>query len=76
MHPEARRKVRAAIDALREDPFSGKALHDELAGLWRSPVGRLRIVYKFDDRDLQIVWVDRRETIYADLAARLRRERA
>lgn len=74
MHPEARRKVRAAIDALRDDPFSGKALQDELAGLWTSPVGRLRIVYQFDDTKLEIVWVDRRATIYEDVAARRRRE--
>lgn len=74
LHPEPRRKIWAAIDALRDDPFAGRPLHDDLAGLWRFPVGRLRIVYKFDDKTIEVVWVDRRETIYEDLAARRRQE--
>jgi mRNA-degrading endonuclease RelE of RelBE toxin-antitoxin system len=76
LHPERRRKVRAAIDALREDPSEGKALQRELVGLWRYPLGALRIVYRFDDEMLEIVAVAPRATVYEDLARRLGESRA
>lgn len=60
----------AAIDALREDPQLGKALKRELDGLWRIPVARIRIVYRFDSRTLEVVRIGPRETIYEDLVAR------
>lgn len=65
----------AAIDALRADPQLGKALERELEGLWRMPVARIRIVYRFDGRTLEVVRIGPRETIYEDLAARRRQER-
>ena len=48
-------------------------LREDLGGLWRFPVGRLRIVYRFDAGLLEVISLGRRETIYQDLARRLRR---
>ena len=64
-----------AIQLLRADPLAGLALRDELTGLWRFRVGRLRIVYRFDATTLELILIGRRETIYEDLARRLRRKR-
>jgi mRNA interferase RelE/StbE len=70
LHPEARAHVRAAIDDLRDDPTIGRPLRDELAGLSRYPVGRLRIVYRYDDDALEVVAIGPRAAIYEDLARR------
>lgn len=73
--PEPKRRVRAAIEALRLEPGLGAELREDLAGLWRFPVGRLRVVYRIRGRVLQVVAVGPRATIYAELAARLLPER-
>jgi hypothetical protein len=41
--------------------------------MWRVRVGTYRLVYRFDDRMLEVVWVGRRATVYEDLTERLRR---
>lgn len=68
LHPQSRRSVRAAVDVLRDAPQLGRPLGDELVGLWRYPIGRLRLIYRFDNRQLEIVAVGPRATIYEDLA--------
>ena len=39
LHPVLKRKVRAAIDAVLDDPEAGKALRDELEGLIQQRYG-------------------------------------
>jgi mRNA-degrading endonuclease RelE of RelBE toxin-antitoxin system len=68
----ARRSVRHAIDVLRDAPHLGKPLNEHLTGFWRYPVGRLRVIYRFDNLTLQIVAVGPRATIYEDLAVLIR----
>ncbi len=73
LHPAAKRKVRAAVEAIRANPEIGDELVRELTGLRRLRVGRLRIVYRVDARHVQIVAIGPRATIYIDLTARHRR---
>lgn len=76
LHPGLKRKVRAALDALREDPASGKELRDELAGLHSFPVGRFRIIYRvIPKRVLELVAFGPRRAIYAETVRLIRRER-
>jgi mRNA-degrading endonuclease RelE of RelBE toxin-antitoxin system len=66
--------VRAGVDAIREDPFAGKLLQDELAGLRSFRVGRSRIVYRLVGRSLiEVIAVGPRRTIYEDTLRLLRR---
>jgi mRNA-degrading endonuclease RelE of RelBE toxin-antitoxin system len=58
------------MDSVCDDPFLGDQLHGELRGLWRYPVGQLRLVYRFDDISLDVVAVGPRSIIYEDLARR------
>ena len=76
LHPDAMRKVRAAIDAIAVDPSLGDDLIDELEGMRRLHVGRLRVIYRISGRISEVLAVGRRATIYVDLAVRLRRDRA
>ena len=47
LHPELKRKVRAALSDILENPGSGKALKEQLEGYWSLPVGRSRIIYRW-----------------------------
>lgn len=71
--PNATRKVREAIEAIRDDPTIGSELVRELSGLRRLRVGQLRIVYRIASRQVQIVAIGPRATIYIDLEAHQRR---
>lgn len=63
------------VDALRDSPDIGKPLRRELEGLWSARVGRYRVIYRWSSRQLAVVLVGPRATIYGD-ASRLRaRER-
>jgi mRNA-degrading endonuclease RelE of RelBE toxin-antitoxin system len=73
LHPTSKRKIRAAIESIRNTPEIGDALTRELSGLLRLRVGRLRIVYRVRGRQLQIVAIGPRATIYLDLAAQRRK---
>ena len=42
LHPELKRKIRAALSDILENPGCGKALKEELEGYWSLPVGRSR----------------------------------
>ena len=75
MHPGLRRKLRAALEEIARDPSVGDALRDELAGLMRLRVGRLRIVYRIRARVIDVVAIGPRATIYEEIKARQREKR-
>ncbi len=66
LDPQVKARVRAAIDALREDPHRGKPLQLTLRGLssWRT--GDWRIVYRIEARKIEIlvVTVGHRREVY------------
>lgn len=73
LHPEIKRKVRAALQAIVEAPTSGKALKDELSGLRSYRLGRLRIVYRIaEDRRIEVVALGPRRYIYEETYRRIR----
>jgi mRNA-degrading endonuclease RelE of RelBE toxin-antitoxin system len=73
LHPTTKRKVRAAMEAVRSTPEIGDELTREFSGLRRLRVGRLRIVYRVRGRQVQIVAIGPRATIYIDLSAQSRK---
>ena len=46
MHPILKKRIRAAFNEILKDPFCGKALKEELAGLRSFRIKRFRIIYK------------------------------
>ena len=75
LHPELRRKVRAALDEILDDPGCGKALKDELGGLWSLRVGAHRVIYRMLAGVCEIVAVGPRRTIYEEAARIAYKER-
>lgn len=67
LHPEIKRRVRAALDLLASDADAGKALQRDLRGLRSLRVGRLRVVYRVTrSRVIELVAIGPRERIYEE----------
>ena len=73
LHPEVKRRARAAIDLLLKSPLGGHALHDELAGLRSYRFGKCRIVFQINEKEstLDILLVGPRRDIYEELRDRV-----
>lgn len=71
--PLLKRKIRAALDFLEEDPRAGKPLERELTGLWTYPVSPFRIVYLIESshRKVQVIGLGHRRDIYDIILRRL-----
>jgi mRNA interferase RelE/StbE len=76
LHPELKRKVKASMQAVLEEPRAGKALKDKLEGLRSFRVGKLRIVYSITRNKgiIEIVAVGPRKTIYEETLRLLKRK--
>ena len=68
LHPELKRKIKAALQSVLSDPLSGKVLRDELEGLQSYKVGKFRMVYKTvtDKGIIEVVAIGPRKTIYEE----------
>ena len=67
LHPSLKKKVRAALAVIVEDPSRGKPLQLELMGLWTYRVSRFRIIYRpGPDRIIDLVALGPRRTIYEE----------
>jgi mRNA interferase RelE/StbE len=74
LHPELKRKVRAALTDILDDPSCGKALKEELEGYLSLPVGRTRIIYRIGEAVIEIVAVGPRSSIYEETARQILRD--
>ena len=75
MHPHLKKKVRASLQSILSDPYSGKALKDELADLRSFRVGRFRVIYRISVQKLiEIVAIGPQETIYEETFRLLKRK--
>jgi mRNA interferase RelE/StbE len=77
LHPELKRKIKAALQSILSDPLSGKVLRDELEGLQSYKVGKFRVVYKTatDKGIIEIVAIGPRKTIYEETLRLLKKEK-
>ncbi len=66
LHPDLKRKIKAALKILISTPDAGKTLRDELAGLRSFRVSRFRIIYRINRRTIEIIAVGPRERIYEE----------
>ena len=75
LHPTLKRKLKASFRILMDDPHAGKALKEELSGLWSYRIGRIRVIYRLGKRDvLEIVAIGPRARIYEDTFRLIQRD--
>ena len=73
-HPELRKKIKAGLQHIQQEPEVGKSLKDELQGLKSYRVSRFRIIYRIFAKDIiEIVAIGPRKAIYADTFRMLRK---
>ncbi len=77
LHPDIKRKIKAALQAILNDPQTGKGLRDELGGLQSFKAGKFRVIYKTatDKGIIEIVAIGPRKTIYEETLRLLKREK-
>jgi mRNA interferase RelE/StbE len=67
MHPLLKRKVKSSLKMILSDPYLGKALIDELAGLRSFRVRSFRIIYGVKDPEqIELVAMGPRERVYEE----------
>ena len=68
LHPKIKPTIKAALEMIAKDSFSGKALKDDLKGLHSFRVKRYRIVYRVLPKQklLEIVTIGPRKNIYIE----------
>jgi mRNA-degrading endonuclease RelE of RelBE toxin-antitoxin system len=66
LHPSIKPLIRQKIDALRENPFLGKALERELTGYYSLKTKKYRVIYRLDHpgKTIQIHYLGYRKDIY------------
>lgn len=75
-HPELKRKLKAALQMILNDPRCGKALKEELKGLYSFRVGNIRIIYAVAEKDIiEIVTIGPRKNIYEETYKIINREK-
>lgn len=72
--PDVKRVISAALKEIEKNPYSGVSLVDELKGLWKYAAPRYRIIYQVrsEKRQVEIVLIDLRKTVYQRLREILR----
>jgi len=76
LHPNLKRKIKAALQAILSEPRAGKALKNELEGLRSFCVGKLRVVYRIKEEIIEIVAIGPRKRIYEETLRLLRNRKS
>jgi mRNA interferase RelE/StbE len=73
MHPDLKRRIRAALEGARIGTQRGKRLVGDLSGWSSLHVGRLRIIYRPAGKLLEVAAIGPRSSIYLEAVAIVRR---
>jgi mRNA interferase RelE/StbE len=59
-------RIVKALEKVTESPFAGTMLRGKLGGLWRSRVGKYRVIYLIEEKQKTVVFLDvgLRKSIY------------
>ncbi len=75
MHPSLKKKVKSSLKMILSDPYLGKALIDELAGLRSFRVSSFRIIYRIKDpARIELVAIGPRGRIYEETFRKIQKE--
>ena len=75
LHPLLKKRVKYVLKKIANDPYSGKALKDELSVMRSFRIKNFRIIYKIpSETQVDIVAIDPRKSIYEETYRILSRE--
>ena len=69
LHPEKKKLIKRALTELRQNPYMGKNLHEELSGFKSLRLKQYRIIYNIDEENkfIQVYHIGRRRDVYEQL---------
>ena len=69
LHPEMKKLIKQALTELRQNPYMGKNLHEELSGFKSLRLKQYRIIYNIDEENkfIQVYHIGRRRDVYEQL---------
>ena len=69
LHPEKKKLVKQALTELRQNPYMGKDLQEELSGFKSLRLKQSRLIYNIneDEEIIQIYHIGRRRDVYEQL---------
>jgi mRNA interferase RelE/StbE len=69
LHPEKKKLIKQALTELRQNPYMGKDLHEELSGFKSLRVKQYRIIYNINEEKkiIQVYQIGRRRDVYEQL---------
>ncbi|MCS7365305.1 MAG: type II toxin-antitoxin system RelE/ParE family toxin [archaeon GB-1867-035] len=64
LNQKTKKRVKEAIEILKEKPFSGKTLKGKYKRLWKYRIGRYRIIYLPKSCYIQLILISLRDSVY------------
>jgi mRNA interferase RelE/StbE len=66
LHPEAKKLIKSRLDLLRQSPYPGDDLQQELSGFKSYKIKRYRVLYAVDEEEevVQVYYVGHRRDVY------------
>ncbi len=74
LHPALKKRIHDALDQIRAQPGEGKPLQRELEGYRSFRIGKFRIIYRVTVKEIEVVAVGPRRTIYEDTTRRMKKD--
>ena len=76
LHPQLKKKIRAALLEITDNPHTGKALKDELKGLLSYRIKKTRIIYRLTGKKfIDILAIGPRKSIYEETYKLLKKKK-
>lgn len=76
LHPQLKKKIRAALQEITDNPHTGKALKDELKGLLSYRIKKTRIIYRLTGKKfIDILAIGPRKSIYEETYKLLKKKK-
>ena len=66
LHPEIKKQIKKALNDLRENPYAGKDLQEELSNFKTQRFKQYRIIYDVNEnqKSIRVYYVGRRRDVY------------
>lgn len=74
-HPAIKSALKTAVQSLKDNPYSGKPLSDDLEGMRSLRYKRYRIIYEYDVKleRIAVLFAGHRSTVYSELSQNLKK---
>jgi mRNA-degrading endonuclease RelE of RelBE toxin-antitoxin system len=66
LHPESKKQIKKTLDELRQNPYTGKDLQEELFGFKSLRIKKYRVLYRIgeEENSLGIYYIGQRSDVY------------